>query len=417
MKDRLDPRQTLALAAIVVSLAGGVAHGDDKDPLTDGGTNRSITTCPGGTVCPGSGNGPGIYVSDPGSYCLWLNRSGSLRFCPESFENIPGKSGASESVRLKGRLWAAGKETEVTSSSVRVRLPDSTLTALREVKSPASSPPSRLGFVYQPQGAEGPVHAMGSLLSNLPLVFVLDHQPFPYSVELVFQEIAVPDLLRFASSSVPLLKLYRYQARYKSQYESLKNLPPPVFGFYCSQPANGVGSNNGIKLPLPLPLSVLARHRVNGATGVISKSKDSVTLACVSGAIVTCMEKWNYLPWNDAFKAPGADPTLLLGACIQAKRAAYFAHPNVKPNDFNSYTVEGTQIQIHDAWLNTKKIPEGGVEAVWDEQGAVCFNKANQRRPDLFNLEQWNGAALNNILPCPPADQAPNRITTGKVSN
>jgi hypothetical protein len=130
------------------------------------------------------------------------------------------------------------------------------------------------------------------------------------------------------------------------------------------------------------------------------------------------MEEWDYHPWNEDFlKAKKADPTLLLGACIQGKRAAYFAHPNLVPNDLRSYTVEDTQVSIQDDWINTEAIADSAIEAIWDDKGAVCFNPLNQRRPDRFVLQLWNHEALKKIPTCTPEHRAPNRLITGKASN
>ena len=411
MNDRFSRRTAMSLMTTVALLTGGWAQGcgpatalEEEEP-TPRVEQGATTTCPIGSTCEDKDNGPGIYVGNAGSNCLWLATGRDLRFCPESFQNIPAGRGKPERVKVKGRRWLEGKSTEITSGEVRVRLGKDKETALLAVSPPDTASPSRLGFVYlHPDKAGERVNAQGERLSQLTLLFTVDPPGVgaaPIPIELSFEETAIPG----ASG----LQLYRYQGAYNNPMSGLS-------GPFCSKPADFKSSPTSDKAALEF--SLLAGHQVNGETGVIQKSGDSVTLACVSGAIATCMEEWRYYPWNkDFLKANNADPTLLLGACIQGKRAAYFAHPNLAPNDLRSYTVEDTQVRIHDDWLNTEAIPDSEIEAIWDAKGAVCFNPVNQRRPDRFILQLWNPKALKKIPTCTPEHRAPNRLITGKASN
>ncbi|MCY1022835.1 ADYC domain-containing protein [Pyxidicoccus sp. MSG2] len=410
MKDGIDQRSAVALMAILVSLVGCTAHGSITSTATDGGTpevSELATHCPGGTTCPGDGNGPGIYVSDTGSYCLWLYPASNLRFCPESFENQPARGDGVSSVRLKGRLWSGAEDTVVLSTPIQVRYDGDKQGSLLKVEPSTVPGTSRLGFTYLLEGAVNPAHVVGSTLPKLMLLFRVD-TPDAYTLELTFTEVALAGAPNPDRPDTQL-KLFRYRARYDNTRRNIS-------GYYCSEPGDAQATPEGEKTPLSL--SVLPAHQVNGATGVINTSASSVTMACVSGAIVTCMENWGYVPWNPTLEANG-NPTLLLGACIQGKRAAYFAHPKTHPyQDFNSYTVEGTDIRIRDNVINFGKlsIEQGNIEAIWNTTGAVCFNPTNQRRPDLFNLEYWNQEALPLLPACTAQDIQPHRIITGKAA-
>ncbi|HZH18402.1 MAG TPA: ADYC domain-containing protein [Archangium sp.] len=410
MNDRFSRRTAMSLMTTVALLTGGWAQGcgpttapeeEEPTPLVEQGAS---VNCPGGSPCDGDDNGPGIYVGSAGSNCLWLTTGLDLRFCPESFQNIPARHGDPERVRVKGRSWWKGKSTEIISGEVRVRLGKGKETALLAVSPPDTASPSQLGFVYlHPDNAGKRVHAQGKMLSKLTLLFAVDIPggKATIPIELSFEETAIPgDSGR---------KLYRYQGAYNNPMSGLS-------GPFCATPADSKSSPTSDKSALEF--SLLAGHQVNGETGVIQKSGNSVTLACVSGAIATCMEEWRYYPWNkDFLKANNADPTLLLGACIQGKRAAYFAHPNLGSNDFRSYTVEDTQVSIQDDWINTEAIADSAIEAIWDDKGAVCFNEVNQRRPDRFKLKYWNPQALEKIPDCTPEHRKPNRLIIGKASN
>ena len=409
MNDRFSRRTAMALMTTVALLTGGWAQGcgpttapEEEEP-TPRVEQGSSTTCPGGSTCEDRDNGPGIYVGNAGSNCLWLATGHDLRFCPESFQNIPAGRGKPERVKVKGRRWVAGKSTEITSGEVWVRLAKDKETPLLKVSPPDTASPSQLGFVYLHPGKAGErVHAQGRMLSQLTLLFTVARPgsaAAPIPLELSFEETDIP--------SASGLQLYRYQGAYKNPRSGLS-------GPFCSKPADSKSSPTSDKSALKF--SLLAGHQVNGETGVIQKSEDSVTLACVSGAIATCMEEWRYQPWNEAFlEAKNATP--LLGACIQGKRAAYFAHPDLVPNDLRSYTVEDTQVSIQDDWINTEAIADSAIEAIWDDKGAVCFNPVNQRRPDRFILQLWNPKALKKIPTCTPEHRAPNRLITGKASN
>ncbi|NMO19864.1 hypothetical protein HPC49_34390 [Pyxidicoccus fallax] len=406
MKNGLGQRGAVALVAILVSLMGSAAHAGTSG--TDAGTpdpSGLATHCPGGTNCPGQENGPGIYVSESGSSCLWLDDVGPLRFCPESFENTPPRAGGVSSVRLKGRLWTGAEATELLSDPILVRTEGGQKGSLLKVDPSAVANTSRLGFTYQLSGAATPALALGSTLPKLTLLITVNAAATAYSLELTFTEVAIAGA-PFPEKPDTQLKLYRYQAWYNNPRQHLS-------GHYCSEPNDAKAT---LKDKTPLALSVLPGHQVNGATGVIKASANSVTVACVSGAIVSCMENWNYLPWNATLKAAG-NPTLFLGACIQGKRAAYFAHSKVKPHqNFFSYTTEGTEVLIRDNVLNFANVGvnQGNIEAIWDVEGAVCFNPINQRQP-IFALKDWNPQAQLLLPTCTAADIQLHRIITGKV--
>lgn len=368
MNDRLNPRAALALATMLVLCTGRVAFAENGD-------------CKLGQ-CRTDPNGRGIYVVETGSYCPWLSINGqSARFCPEAFENISAsETDRSPSVRLSGRLLVSGQESAVTSDPISAMLPSGTRVHLVGAGALDSTAPSRLVFSYSTRDAPRPTLVQGEALKELILEIGIQGRRF----ELSFEETQAP-------GRSPGQLVYQYQGWFRDPQGS------GVKHAYCMQP-------DGASDPtfVPAPVSILPHRRVNGLSGVISDAPSAVTLACHSGAIVTCMN-WGYLPWSPALSGlTQAKATRLLGACIQGKRAAYF----VTQLDYGSYTREGTPITLQDAWVHPNGVEEAKLEAIWNAEGLLCFNRRNQRnRPDMDPAAvALPTELLLNIPACTPPD-------------
>jgi hypothetical protein len=117
-------------------------------------------------------------------------------------------------------------------------------------------------------------------------------------------------------------------------------------------------------------LSLLPGKRVDGSHGRVTEKANAVTLACASGAIFGCMNR-GYKP--ALLNYPDPQENALLGACIQATRAAYFGGPE-------SYTRNNTPISITDNDAGTRANGTvNSLEALWTENGAACVNAVNRR--------------------------------------
>ncbi|NOJ82659.1 ADYC domain-containing protein [Myxococcus xanthus] len=124
---------------------------------------------------------------------------------------------------------------------------------------------------------------------------------------------------------------------------------------------------------------LLPQRQVDGLTAAVRPHDATLTVACESGAIGACMN-WGYQPWTPEKLQADPDREFVHGACLQAKRAAYF----VGQGDPGSYTVSGTEILRRDAHgfgrnSNNDLQELEYLEALWSPRGAECLNLANRR--------------------------------------
>ncbi|WNG41061.1 hypothetical protein F0U61_50705 [Archangium violaceum] len=350
MRAGLNSRTATALAALVLGCwATQAAAGD---PCTS-------------PECK-EGNGRGIYVVQGGNYCIQYNPSQQAQFCPEAFV-LAGDS-TTRWIELAGRHFKAGLES-VQSHRVYARFKDQPVQLVGVDTKPTES---RLIFYYYKSPAEPRVAVPENELAQLKL-----------------RVQSTPVLFEFSYSRVAGSTSPQYSGSWSSKAYYTNS---GAEGEFCTSPGGQPKT----------ALFLLPAKRVDGSNGKVTHLPIAATLACGSGAIVGCM-KWGYNPSQLNYPDPQEDA--LLGACIQAKRAAYFGGAA-------SYTKDNTPITITDNYAGT---PVNGtvnqLEAIWTQNGAACFNPAN-RRIDTPPLP------ATPVLPtCPTAPQdwwALGMIATGK---
>ena len=369
-----DGRNSFKLAALAVLMLGGWA------PLA--------AANPGCTECT-EPNGRGIYVAKGNSYCIKYNPNGEEQFCPEGFVQTASPGGTL--VELKGRLVNAKGEDSEQGFKVGAVLKGQPMRVLG-VSTRASvlgRPAARLIFAIAPENG-APVTVTGSALSDLTLRIRINPPPMqtwalPRVIDFRFEEVGVPKTPD---------SLYEYKGTW-----SLPN-NNGVTGLLCDGPVN------------PKNLSVLPDKRVDGMQGTVTDEGRRVTVACGSGAIVTCMN-WGYQP--SRLSAPSPEENALLGACIQAKRGAYLGGAE-------SYTEQGVQIALRDNYsdaqghgpINNAAIT--ALEAIWTHKGAACLNPDQMRSPKVHQNLKMTGLPLPPTCPKNIADWWKlGRLATGKA--
>ncbi|AEI68191.1 ADYC domain-containing protein [Corallococcus macrosporus] len=155
---------------------------------------------------------------------------------------------------------------------------------------------------------------------------------------------------------------------------------------------------------------LLPQRQVDGLNAAVRPHDETLTVACETGAIATCMD-WGYQPWTPDTRQTDPDREFVFGACLQAKRAAYF----VGQGDLRTYTVSGTEILRRDAHgfgrdSNDDLQELEYLEALWSPRGAECLNLVNRRGRAPIP----NGLTLPACAPSPKwSSQA--RLATGVV--
>jgi hypothetical protein len=357
MESGFDSRLTGRAVALISLVAVTWAAGCGELPESTGLASQEapmtrMDNCPTGT-CNGTGNnGKGLFIASNLSYCFPI--AATKRFCPEHFSN----DADAEGVTLTGSIHDAG-----------YAFPTGAVTLSFEATGEYRGLPAAVkSFSANSQGItvtvmEGPTELLvtGSQLSDLILEL---SGPFEGAV--------VKFSMRFAPA-LPENGVALYQAEY--QLDGSSTWQP-----YCSDSAGTV--------------AFLPERWVDGESGHVSPGEPSAAMSCRSGAVATCME-WGYRPW-EASPEEQNQADYLYGACLQAKRAAYF----VASGDYNSYTVNGTHIAIHDREL-IKDDTMPGVEAVWGPGGAVCFSPEYRRIPSPGSQLP----ALPAVLPVPECNE------------
>lgn len=100
---------------------------------------------------------------------------------------------------------------------------------------------------------------------------------------------------------------------------------------------------------------------------------DQVTLACRGSVLAKCVE-WGYEPWRSPEMAD------LHQACTRMARADYCG-------DGTPHTVDGTKIDVYDAYGVQQKVTAWPVEAEWGPEGATCVG-GNALRLELLGIDK-----------------------------
>jgi hypothetical protein len=319
------------ISLVAVSWAAGC--GELPEPSSLAHQEASMTlmdTCPSGTCPDGPGNGKGIYITQGENYCVYIGYG--RFFCPERF--YQGDKG----VQLAGAV-VNGPDGEIVQEE---------LVTYRTVGHVNGVPMSvvhigvlnqELTFQVQESGTVSEVRP-----EDLPAL-VLEFTGF-FEADFTFA-------MRF-QFSVRQNGVGLYEAQYSPDGMN-------TWHSYCDDTRRTVAFLPGL--------------HVDGVTGQSKQDRTVTTMACRTGAIASCM-LWGYQPWT-ADETQQLNVERRLGACVQAKRAAFF----VQSGDYNSYTMEGTPLAVQDT-ANTMSFAMPGVEAVWSSEGALCLSPEYRRIPN-----------------------------------
>jgi len=344
------PRAAVLVSLMVVTLAAGCGEPLESEAVSYGEAEREIRDCSSGT-CSDPTNGQGIYVAKDFGYCIPYSRE--QFFCPEYFSQT--SSGAA----LTGLVIGAKGETVATAETLSAatgRWLGVTVDVLRVAL-------DSHGLVIVVNPGSGEKELSGSDLNGV----IIDLKS---TTQAAFS-------LRIRPSG-PDNGVELYQAEYFAAATA-------TWESYC---ADGVGK-----------VAFLPQRTVDDVTAKVKEDagKSALTMACRTGAIATCMV-WGYRPHEETDSERAKLLDVAYGACLQAKRAAYF----VQSGDYKSYTVEGTHIALQDAYGIMNAPPVAGVEAVWGPEGALCFSPAYRRIP---NPGAPPMPALPGVLPVPECDE------------
>ncbi|WIG98200.1 ADYC domain-containing protein [Myxococcus sp. SDU36] len=324
-------------------------------------------SCPTGQ-CDPDPNGLGIYVAEGHSYCFLHEKTPAA--CLEGFVNTP------EGVALRVRSMYQKDQT--------LQLP----LHLRNPTGPDGGETPKLEsihgnvgdfFVAIRQGDDGR-KLRGEAVSRLV---------FGFRLPVDLDGTGTLEGLLYELSLEPVSD-NRLVVRYRPT-------PSTVWLRQCRSPKE------------PDVASVLLPYRqVDGLNAAVRPHEETLTVACETGAIAACMD-WGYQPWSPESRRADADREFVFGACLQAKRAAYF----VGHGDLSTYTVSGTEILRRDAHgfgrdSNDDLQQLEYLEALWSPRGAECLNLANRRAKAPIR----NGLTLPACSPSPSwSSQA--RFATG----
>lgn len=360
-----------------VGEAGRGGEGEEAGRGGEGGEGGGQST--DGTGCDPNcekpDNGLGIYVAKGHNFCL-KRSDGRTWLCPEAFTNSatgvfiklreaangqgePG-DGTLHEAQVSALLLRRNNQSNPTGSSDPETLELDSITGSR----------TKLIILYRRKGSERLEVALDSQLPSILLQFTFGVDSYRLKFE---------HKDRLWTENKPSQRLERYSAFY--QLDQID--PPPDWTPLCDN-----GNKNR-----PLQTSFLEAWEVNDKWAKVTlqshpaNTKNAVTMSCQTGAIDTCVQ-WGYAPW--------ATSENLFGACLQAKRAAYY----VGKNDARSYTKSGTPISLQDLHqVHKDPIDHNSVEAVWGPGGAECLNVGKARYPELLN-----SSAHPSLGPCDPND-------------
>jgi hypothetical protein len=310
-----------------------------------------VTECPTGHCDPENPNGQGIYAVEQGNYCF-LDSHKEERYCPEAF--IQSATGVMLAMRVRPSPF---EMRNVPVSAVYRALPEAAPQAV-ELLQVGTDPlhRTRLQLRYRLGGVEK--SAAGNELSQFTFSMT-----FLEPVGSTHEQVEYDFKLQPAPSPTSEGGLDQYTLLYHPGHgDALPWLR------HCDQ----TGDDKETSV-----VSFLPRERVSGMSAYVTRDDDVLTVACRTGAIVTCMN-WGYTPWQEQSGEPDKEREYAFGSCLQAKRAAYF----VRYGDLKSYTLNGTPIRLKDAY-GIKEESITNLEAVWSPGGATCLNREYRRRMEV----------------------------------
>lgn len=124
----------------------------------------------------------------------------------------------------------------------------------------------------------------------------------------------------------------------------------------------------------------------------------SIQLSCTHDSVGGCVT-WGYLPWDETLASAHQ-------ACTRMKRGD-FCGTGDPATTINASAFEHTSIQvwdgfgIHDPGAQT----ESTMEAFWDENGAVCFNRDRYRSDNETARERMETTVNGNCPTLPACDK------------
>ncbi|MFL5352042.1 ADYC domain-containing protein [Archangium sp.] len=395
----------LCVAMVVASSGCAGCFGELRDPTQPGTTTSPSTSeplptnacssggctapkaviasiteldCPTGNCDPGNLNGKGIYTVEGGNYCFF--NFGDGRFCPESLVNDK-TDGVVLEVRDRNSPLSFQRRTikaryKATPNSAAQ---DATLLSIRGDK-------SQFSLRYSVAGNEAT--ATGNDLTK-----------FTFSVHGLETAHGDASPLAGYEFTITPVGLFKGLTQYAIQYLDLSTNEQR---WHCQ--------GDGMVRKADSLVTFLPQERVSGVSGLAQPETNVLTMACQTGAIVTCMS-WGYTPWNDKGELDN-DRNHVFRSCLQAKRAAYF----VGRGDLTSYTKTGTEIYLRDQYgvgLNQGDVVPH-LEALWSPTGAVCVNPDSLRH--LKNQPTVTQQAGKFGIPTctrPPAWNDQGKLATG----
>ncbi len=362
-----------------VETTGAACEGEGcTAPSPSAGRMRS---CPVGSPnCDPDVNGTGVYIAEYSMHCLPTPTPG-VRLCPETFINGPNGGVSLRLYPNKGTYGpidlpiTATFETAGFGPMVGERLKSITTEQGRLVvkytklnmtttplpgQTPTPTPTPVPGPIVTPQPTASPLVVTDAQLPYLKLNVTVDIAPSTASFSYQLSFTPVGEVL--ADGPEPRAVIKRFHTLYQMAQGGSTNWTEAKI--VCANIDGKVAT------------SFLGGYQVNNKSAKVTANANAVTMSCETGAIDTCM-KWGYAPWA----GEGGDKrAALFGACLQAKRAAYF----VGKGEYGSYTKSGTPILLKDAFgVHRAEINTASLEASWSVNGAKCFTWANRRRPDM----------------------------------
>ncbi|MCY1031965.1 ADYC domain-containing protein [Corallococcus sp. BB11-1] len=325
-------RAWLGCLALVL-VTGGCRLPASTRPTAEAKPDGAISGgCPTGQ-CDPDPNGLGIYIAEGHNYCFVHEKSA---LCPETFVNTPEgvvmkvRSQAEPRTVLDIPVWLSSEEGET----------DRTLAGIH-------ASPTDFFVAVADKGQTRKVRGGG--LEALRFTFTL-----PVEVN------GDPTKRDFEMSWQPL-RDNRFRVLYRQ-------VGTREWRRQCDAPK----SADVASLFLPA-------RRVDGLNAAVQEQGTATTLACETGVIGACLD-WGYSPWDPTSLQDDPNRESVYGACLQAKRAAYF----VGLGDPRGYTVGGTDVLRRDAHgfgaNSSDRLDElDFVEALWSPRGAECLNPANRR--------------------------------------
>lgn len=375
----------------------GVApcQGADCGPAAKGAPSLRGTCTGGDPRCDPESNGLGVYVARDNRFCL-PTRNRNHRFCPEAFVN----DAAGVSIILYN---AAQRDAGLQKAPVYAVLRQGAFGLMKTQRlARISADKTRLGMKLRTlrAGAQ-PVDTIASdeQLAAIGLRFEVEtpgERPTEYSLRIRH----LGNVPTGGTGAQGVLE------RYAVEFDVTGNASPGAADWKpaCFGKKIGEGAKRALKT------SFLAGWQVDDISAKVAPDAQAVTMSCETGAIDTCIE-WGYAPWGPgagdgpASGGQSAEREALFGACLQAKRAAYF----VGEGDYKSYTKSGTHILLHDGFgVRRDPIDAGNLEAIWTANGASCLNWNNRRAQETFT-----DSAYEQVLPACAPSAFPGVLSTG----